>query len=211
MERHRVGDATGARSGPLAKIAVYYTAHLARRANRPPLHFPVIAPTSPPEPSTGHAGLDRSASFAVGMPLFRGRVMLGNGLRADTLAGGLLDDRRNVLVRFPGLSVLLDLVAHHPDERLDREHLLRQAQGRSQRLLCRDGLVEGEAVVLCHVVPPVRLREPLPALLGSAALGQPPNRIFSTCTSFWYRMRMEVSYGPQHVDLARGSFRAVHR
>ena len=33
-ERHGVGDATGARSGPLAKIAVYYTAHLARRANR---------------------------------------------------------------------------------------------------------------------------------------------------------------------------------
>jgi len=29
-ERHGVGDATGARSGPLAKIAVYYTAHLAR-------------------------------------------------------------------------------------------------------------------------------------------------------------------------------------
>ncbi len=29
MERHCVGDATGARSGPLAKIAVYYTAHLA--------------------------------------------------------------------------------------------------------------------------------------------------------------------------------------
>ena len=30
MERHCVGDATGARSSPLAKIAVYYTAHLAR-------------------------------------------------------------------------------------------------------------------------------------------------------------------------------------
>lgn len=33
-ERHCVGDATGARSGPLAKIVVYYTAHLARRAKR---------------------------------------------------------------------------------------------------------------------------------------------------------------------------------
>lgn len=33
-ERHGVGDATGARSGPLAKIAVYYTAHLARRVTR---------------------------------------------------------------------------------------------------------------------------------------------------------------------------------
>lgn len=27
--RHSLGDATGARSGPLAKWAVYYTAHLA--------------------------------------------------------------------------------------------------------------------------------------------------------------------------------------
>ncbi|MGU3421929.1 hypothetical protein [Methylobacterium sp. D54C] len=35
MERHCVGDATGARSGSLAKIAVYYTAHLARRAKPP--------------------------------------------------------------------------------------------------------------------------------------------------------------------------------
>jgi len=30
-ERQSLGDATGARSGPLAKIAVYYTAHLAHR------------------------------------------------------------------------------------------------------------------------------------------------------------------------------------
>ncbi len=39
MERHCVGDATGARSGPLAKIAVYYTAHLARRGIRFPSRF----------------------------------------------------------------------------------------------------------------------------------------------------------------------------
>lgn len=30
-ERQGLGDPTGARSGPLGKIAVYYTAHLARR------------------------------------------------------------------------------------------------------------------------------------------------------------------------------------
>lgn len=38
-ERHSLGDATGARSGPLAKIAVYYTAHLARRGNGLPCNF----------------------------------------------------------------------------------------------------------------------------------------------------------------------------
>ncbi|WP_162501629.1 hypothetical protein, partial [Methylobacterium crusticola] len=91
---------------------MYYTAilHVALSVPHPLFGARSISPLAP---STGHAGLDASGLLSVGMALVWGRVMLGDGLCADTLAGRLLDDRRDVLIGFPGLPVLLDLVASY--------------------------------------------------------------------------------------------------
>lgn len=128
MERHRLGDATGARSGPLAKIAVYYTAHLARRGNGLPCDFRTwLRPI--PLPFLGHAKFRQCRLSAVRVTLFRARVMLCNLLGCDALAGRLVDDRRNLLVGLTRLAVLLDLVADHAYELGRFEHLFLHAEG----------------------------------------------------------------------------------